>query len=558
MHLRAASSPSTASKSTPARSESAKPTSKATASGSSGRRTSSLTSSELPRPSRRHSAQVAASTRQADKENAPAVDRLALDMNIKAGGGQEPAANVKIEMSTSSNSTKTKIAAAAATALKPKSSNVKAFQSTVSPLMHFDEPAPVPTALFSGLAISAGGVSPSHDSSSSSTTRSFSGPAALQQQHAVSANYVAQQSGGYLSVPASPAPFYNPATGFGVSTAAVYNPAAAAAYYYPTDFSAFYHHPQGYSVPSPPGTPLSTSTGAVPSSSVTTTTGNNNTQQQQQLYPPSLGLGHPYWYTPATTTPSSTNTSLSLSSVAASSLGLSPANSRSTSASSVASAGGIGGANKLATPAAAAVVYPIPYAYSTPFVAAPAVPAPSACGEETTTTTIRERLEGGAVLSSRGACKFFDVEKGFGFIIDDHAEELGADVFIHYTGIEQTRGFRCLAQHERVEYALVKHSSGRFQALKLRGENGAPLKGLDDPRQAAAFDRMNCKAAAIWSEDEENVCPPGKGRHRRGGGYAPAAYYKGKMRAAPPRIRRTPAEEEEDEDEGDSCVELEE
>ena len=86
---------------------------------------------------------------------------------------------------------------------------------------------------------------------------------------------------------------------------------------------------------------------------------------------------------------------------------------------------------------------------------------------------------------------------------------------------------------------------------------GAPLKGLDDPRQAAAFDRMNCKAAAIWSEDEENVCPPGKGRHRRGGGYAPAAYYKGKMRAAPPRIRRTPAEEEEDEDEGDSCVELE-
>lgn len=406
------SSPSTASKSTPARSECAKPTSKAAASASSGRRTSSLTSSnELSRPSRRHSAQVAASTRQADKENAPAVDKPALDVNTKAGGGQEPAANVKVEMSTSANSTKTNLktsaTAAAATALKPKSSNVKAFQSTVSPLMHFDEPAPLATALFSGLAIS-GGVSPSHDSSSSSTTmRSFSGPAALQQQHAVSANYVAQQSGGYLSVPTSPAPFYNPATGFGVSSAAIYNPAAAA-YYYPTDFSAFFP-PQGYSVPSPPGTPLSTSTGAVPSSSVTTTTGNNN--QQQQLYPPSLGLGHPYWYTPATTTPSSANTSLSLSSVAASSLGLSPANSRSTSASSVASAGGIGGANKLATTATAAVVYPIPYAYSTPFVAAPAVPAPSARGEETTTTTIRERLEGGAVLSSRGACKFFDVEK---------------------------------------------------------------------------------------------------------------------------------------------------
>ena len=465
------SSPSTALKPTPARSESAKPTSKATAAASAGRRTSSLTSSsELPRPPRRHSAQVAAYTRQADKENAPVVDKPALD-NSKAGGGglekPQELATVKIEMSTSSNATKTKIStAAAATALKPKSSNAKAFQSTVSPLMHFDEPAPLPTALFSGLAIS-GGVSPSQDVSSSAT-RSFSGPAALQQQqYALSANYAAQESG-YLSVPTSPVPFYNP--GFGVSPAAVCNPAAAA-YYYPTDFSAFFY-PQSYAAPSPPGTPLSTSTGAIPPSSsgttTGTTTGNNSHQHQQQqqllqLYPPSLGLGRPYWYGPATTTPSSANTSLSLSSVAASSLGLSPGNSRSTSATSVASAGEFDGANKVANTAAAApatsaaIVYPIPYAYSTPFVAATAVPAaPPPRGEET--TTIRERLEGGAVLSSKGACKFFDVEKvsrcrrslagvslsaekvdrdsvdpvygasqGFGFIIDDHAEELGAD-----------------------------------------------------------------------------------------------------------------------------------
>lgn len=405
------SSPSTALKPTPSRSESAKPTSKATAAASAGRRTSSLTSSsELPRPPRRHSAQVAASTRQADKENAPVVDKPASD-NSKAGGGglekPQELANVKIEMSTSSNATKTKIStAAAATALKPKSSNVKAFQSTVSPLMHFDEPAPLPTALFSGLAIS-GGVSPSQDVSSSAT-RSFSGPGALQQQqYALSANYAAQQSG-YLSVPTSPVPFYNP--GFGVSP-------AAAAYYYPTDFSAFFY-PQGYAAPSPPGTPLSTSTGAVPPSSSGTTTGtttgdNNHQHQQQQLYPPSLGLGRPYWYGPATTTPSSANTSLSLSSVAASSLGLSPANSRSTSATSVASAGEFDGANKVANTAAtsAAIVYPIPYAYSTPFVAATAVPAAAAPPRGEETTTIRERLEGGAVLSSRGACKFFDVEK---------------------------------------------------------------------------------------------------------------------------------------------------
>ncbi|GAA6054933.1 hypothetical protein JCM3770_004058 [Rhodotorula araucariae] len=98
------------------------------------------------------------------------------------------------------------------------------------------------------------------------------------------------------------------------------------------------------------------------------------------------------------------------------------------------------------------------------------------------TPTLRELLEQGEHFVSAGTCKFFDVAKGFGFIIDDNNEAIGKDVFVHYTGIDMSRGFRCLAEGERVEYILTRHSTGRLQALSVIGEHGAPLKGLTDDR----------------------------------------------------------------------------
>ncbi|GAA5991269.1 hypothetical protein JCM10908_003232 [Rhodotorula pacifica] len=526
MHLRAASSPQEASKPVLAQSESAKANKAAPRSGT-------VTSSE-PRP-RRHSAQTpaAAAAMEADKENQFGNNKSTKGAKVEPKAKKQPPQSIDIpaasKMSTpadSANKTQALLAPPPAHSAtgppKRKSNNAKAFQSTVSPLMHFDEPAPLLLpSLFNGLAIGGNGTG-------GGDARSFSGLAAPQQHSVNYAQQQQQQAGaGYLSVPTSPTFF---SAGFSPQP---YSAAASGypPYYYahPTDFSAFL---QGYSAPSPPGTPLSASDAATPTSASTAAPRH---QQQQQLYPPSLGLGHPYIYatTPGT---QSANTSLSLSSVAASSLGFSPANSRSTSASSAISTSTGGSADM------SAYMYPFPYAYYPP---SRGVSVGAGGGVKGERTTIRERLEGGAVLQSRGACKFFDVEKGFGFIIDDHAEEVGADVFIHYTGIEQTRGFRCLAQDERVEYALVKHSSGGFQALKLRGEHGAPLKGLGDPKQAAAFDRMNSKAAAIWSEDEENVCPPGsiKGRRR----FTPA-YYKANGVRVPPRIQRTPAAEDAEED----------
>jgi hypothetical protein len=56
----------------------------------------------------------------------------------------------------------------------------------------------------------------------------------------------------------------------------------------------------------------------------------------------------------------------------------------------------------------------------------------------------------------------------------------------------------------QVEYALVKHSSGRFQALKLRGENGESRFSLrcahhslaaptGEPEEKIAADEKKCR-----------------------------------------------------------------
>jgi CspA family cold shock protein len=54
-----------------------------------------------------------------------------------------------------------------------------------------------------------------------------------------------------------------------------------------------------------------------------------------------------------------------------------------------------------------------------------------------------------------GTVKFFNSEKGFGFI----SREQGDDVFVHYSNI-QGRGYRSLEEGQRVEFDVAPGRKG--------------------------------------------------------------------------------------------------
>jgi len=56
----------------------------------------------------------------------------------------------------------------------------------------------------------------------------------------------------------------------------------------------------------------------------------------------------------------------------------------------------------------------------------------------------------------KGTVKWFNDEKGFGFITRDDGEK---DVFCHHTAI-QADGFRSLSEGQRVEFDVVQGQKG--------------------------------------------------------------------------------------------------
>ena len=57
---------------------------------------------------------------------------------------------------------------------------------------------------------------------------------------------------------------------------------------------------------------------------------------------------------------------------------------------------------------------------------------------------------------SEGSVKWFNAEKGFGFITPD---EGGADIFVHYSAV-QAKGFRTLEEKQRVTFDVVQGPKG--------------------------------------------------------------------------------------------------
>ncbi|NPV70202.1 MAG: cold shock domain-containing protein [Firmicutes bacterium] len=64
----------------------------------------------------------------------------------------------------------------------------------------------------------------------------------------------------------------------------------------------------------------------------------------------------------------------------------------------------------------------------------------------------------------RGTVKWFDPEKGYGFITRDDG---AGDVFVHYSAIQQ-EGFKTLREGEAVEFEIVDGPRGPQAASVTR------------------------------------------------------------------------------------------
>jgi CspA family cold shock protein len=75
-----------------------------------------------------------------------------------------------------------------------------------------------------------------------------------------------------------------------------------------------------------------------------------------------------------------------------------------------------------------------------------------------------------------GTVKWFDVKKGFGFLVSPD----GKDVFVHFSCIEGD-GFRALKDGERVEYEQITGDKGLSARNVKRLKEEAPSNGNGNP-----------------------------------------------------------------------------
>ncbi|KAJ2007532.1 hypothetical protein H4R26_000738 [Coemansia thaxteri] len=75
-----------------------------------------------------------------------------------------------------------------------------------------------------------------------------------------------------------------------------------------------------------------------------------------------------------------------------------------------------------------------------------------------------------------GRVKFFNSQKGYGFVVPDKPIEGNAEVFVHHTVIHNNGGFKSLAEGESVEFDVVRGPKG-LQATRVTGPNGSCVRG---------------------------------------------------------------------------------
>ncbi len=67
-------------------------------------------------------------------------------------------------------------------------------------------------------------------------------------------------------------------------------------------------------------------------------------------------------------------------------------------------------------------------------------------------------------MSNTGTVKFFNADKGYGFIAPDGGS--GQDAFVHISAVERS-GMATLVQDQRVNYDLEADKRGKMAAVNL-------------------------------------------------------------------------------------------
>ena len=62
-----------------------------------------------------------------------------------------------------------------------------------------------------------------------------------------------------------------------------------------------------------------------------------------------------------------------------------------------------------------------------------------------------------------GIVKWFNLQKGYGFIVPDDS---GEDVFVHISAVEQA-GFFCLNEGQKIKYELAEGKNGKMAAQNM-------------------------------------------------------------------------------------------
>lgn len=102
----------------------------------------------------------------------------------------------------------------------------------------------------------------------------------------------------------------------------------------------------------------------------------------------------------------------------------------------------------------------------------------------------------------QGEVKWFDDQKGFGFI----EQEMGEDLFVHYSDIEQ-EGYKTLNEGQEVEFEIEETEKGL--AAKEVQSTGEEVVSTDDPepteteKNESSFDTDTLENNMNNTSDEE-------------------------------------------------------